>query len=243
MNIYDNPQFFDKYSQMQRSVLGLDGAGEWYLLKQLLPDFKGKRVLDLGCGYGWHCAYAVEHGAVSVTGIDVSEKMLDKAKTINAAQSIEYRCVSIEDYEYPADSYEIVISSLVFHYIESFEDICLKINSCLTDGGDFVFSVEHPIFTADGRQEWIYGENDTPIHWAVDNNFYEGKRNTHFLGEDVEKYHRSLTTYVNCLLNSGFVINGFCEPKPPDEILDLPGMIDELRRPMMLIISAKKLCA
>ena len=60
---YDRERFFEKYSQMDRSRLGLAGAGEWESLEPLLPDFAGKRVLDLGCGYGWHCAYALEHGA------------------------------------------------------------------------------------------------------------------------------------------------------------------------------------
>ena len=54
-NKYDDPIFFQKYSQMSRSQQGLSGAGEWQQLRQLLPDFAGKRVLDLGCGYGWHC--------------------------------------------------------------------------------------------------------------------------------------------------------------------------------------------
>ena len=51
-NKYDNPVFFEKYSQMSRSREGLSGAGEWETLKDLLPDFAGKRVLDLGCGSG-----------------------------------------------------------------------------------------------------------------------------------------------------------------------------------------------
>ena len=54
-NKYDDDVFFNKYKEMNRSVQGLEGAGEWSQLKQLLPDFEGKRVLDLGCGYGWHC--------------------------------------------------------------------------------------------------------------------------------------------------------------------------------------------
>ena len=62
-NSYDNPIFFQKYSQMLRSTQGLEGAGEWRELQKLLPDFAGKRVLDLGCGYGWHCGYAAGHGA------------------------------------------------------------------------------------------------------------------------------------------------------------------------------------
>ena len=51
-NKYDDNIFFQKYSQMSRSQQGLAGAGEWETLRKLLPDFKDKRVLDLGCGYG-----------------------------------------------------------------------------------------------------------------------------------------------------------------------------------------------
>lgn len=45
----------------------------------MLPYFQGKRVLDLGCGFGWHCVYAIEQGAASALGIDISEKMLEEA--------------------------------------------------------------------------------------------------------------------------------------------------------------------
>ena len=47
-NKYDDERFFGQYSQMSRSVQGLRGAGEWHELKKMLPDFNGKRVLDLG---------------------------------------------------------------------------------------------------------------------------------------------------------------------------------------------------
>ena len=54
-NKYDDTVFFQKYSQMDRSVQGLAGAGEWPALQAMLPDFRAKRVLDLGCGFGGFC--------------------------------------------------------------------------------------------------------------------------------------------------------------------------------------------
>ena len=79
-NIYDDPGFFDEYARLERSVHGLDGAPEWPALRALLPDLRGLRVLDLGCGYGWFCRWARESGAARVVGIDVSERMLQRAR-------------------------------------------------------------------------------------------------------------------------------------------------------------------
>ncbi len=240
-NKYDDNRFFNQYSQMSRSVEGLRGAGEWHILQKILPDFTNKKVLDLGCGFGWHCIYAIEHGAKFVTGIDISEKMLEEARKRNTSPFIEYKRMAIEDFDFQPDSYDIVISSLTFHYLESFVDICQKINTCLTIGGSFVFSVEHPIFTAYGTQDWFYDQEGARVHWPVDHYFSEGKRKATFLGEDVIKYHKTLTTYINSLLQTGFEICELIEPQPEITMLNsIPEMKDELRRPMMLIISARK---
>ena len=240
-NKYDDDVFFDKYSNMSRSKNGLEGAGEWHELKKMLPNFKDKRVLDLGCGFGWHCRYAVENGAKSVIGIDISQKMLSEAKNKTKCGNIEYICMPIEDIDFPEESFEVVISSLALHYIKSFEDVLDRVYKCLSTGGDFVFSVEHPIFTAQGPQDWYYDDKGNILHWPVDHYFTEGIRNAKFLGEEVIKYHRTLTTYLNSLIKIGFEITGVVEPKPAENLLNtVSGMLDELRRPMMLLVSARK---
>lgn len=240
-NKYDDKKFFDQYSRMSRSVEGLKGAGEWHALKSMLPGFKGKRVLDLGCGFGWHCQYAVEQGAEFVLGIDISRNMIMGAEKRNSSPRIEYACMAIEDFDFLPASFDIVISSLAFHYLESFEDICKKVNRCLVKGGVFVFSVEHPVFTAYGSQDWYYDEKGNAVHWPVDHYFTEGKRETMFLGETVTKYHRTLTTYISGLFKEGFRITSLIEPEPDAALLEtIPGMTDELRRPMMLLVASVK---
>lgn len=72
--------FLPNTDSFPRSVAGLSAAGEWHELRRMLPDFKGKRVLDIGCGFGWHCIYAAEQGAKEVIGTDISEKMLAVAR-------------------------------------------------------------------------------------------------------------------------------------------------------------------
>ncbi|WP_315120548.1 class I SAM-dependent methyltransferase [uncultured Clostridium sp.] len=240
-NKYDDVSFFNEYKKMARSVNGLKGAGEWHELKKMLPDFTGKRVLDLGCGFGWHCRYAIDQGAKSVTGIDISERMLKEAQKMTTSPLIEYIKSPMEDIDYAPDTFDVAISSLAFHYVESFDDICRKVNNCLSSGGEFVFSVEHPVFTSYGTQDWYYDEQGNSLHWPVDRYFTEGIRKANFLGKEVIKYHKTLTTYINSLIMSGFEITKIVEPKPEESMLkNIPEMQDELRRPMMLLISAKK---
>ena len=74
----------------------------------------------------------------------------------------------------------------------------------------------------------------------MDNYYYEGSREAIFLGEKVIKYHRTLTTYLNTLLQNGFELQHIVEPQPPKEMMDMDGMKDEMRRPMMLLVSAVK---
>lgn len=238
-NKYDNDTFFDKYSEMTRSKKGLEGAGEWSELKKLLPDFSNKRVLDLGCGYGWHCIYAAEHGAEYVLGTDISCKMIETAKSNTISDNVEYQCCAMEDLDL-ADNFDVILSSLAFHYIKDFQPLVEKISRMLVPGGDFIFSVEHPVFTSYGSQDWYYDEDGNILHFPVDNYYYEGKRDAIFLGEHVVKYHRTLTTYLNTLLNNGLEIRKIIEPQPPEDMMEIPGMKDEMRRPMMLLVSANK---
>ena len=98
-NEYDNEAFFTQYARMPRSQGGLEAAGEWHQLKKLFPPLKDQTVLDLGCGYGWHCRYALEQGASRVLGIDLSEKMLTKARELGEAPDLSYRLSDLEGYE------------------------------------------------------------------------------------------------------------------------------------------------
>ena len=106
-NIYDNPDFFDGYSRMRRSVEGLDGAAEWPAMRALLPELTGTRVVDLGCGFGWFCRWARGHGAAEALGIDVSEKMLARARRDTADPAIRCEQADLEGLELPPGSFDL----------------------------------------------------------------------------------------------------------------------------------------
>src|SRR5262245_28822209 len=120
-NIYDDPEFYDSYSRLPRSQQGLEGAPEWPALRALLPDLRGLRVVDLGCGYGWFCRWAREQGASHVFGVDVSEKMLERAHLAGGDAGITYGKADLETLDLAEESFDVVYSSLAFHYVRDLE--------------------------------------------------------------------------------------------------------------------------
>lgn len=237
---YDDERFFHQYAQMSRSREGLSGAGEWSQLKKLFPDVREKRFLDLGCGYGWHCMYAASLGAEQILGIDISARMIEEAVKRNKSEKITYRVCGLEEYDYPAESWDCVISNLTLHYVADLEDVYRKVYCTLRGGGTFLFNIEHPVYTSGVGQDWIRDGEGKTLYWPVDDYFYPGERKTKFLGCEVMKQHHTLTQILNGLLLCGFVLEAVEEAYPSEKMLELPGMKDETRRPMMLLVKARK---
>ena len=83
----------------------------------MLPDMAGRRVVDLGCGFGWFSRWADEHGAASVLGVDVSTKMLERARSETASATVEYQCADLDLVDLEPGSADFVFSSLTLHYV------------------------------------------------------------------------------------------------------------------------------
>ena len=107
--------------------------------------------------------------------------MIETAKEKNNRPKITYRQSAMEDLDLEDGSFDIVLSSLVISLMSKILKAVVK-NSPLADtGGYFTFSVEHPVFTAYGSQDWYYDEEGNILHFPVDNYYYEGSGTPSFL--------------------------------------------------------------
>jgi 2-polyprenyl-3-methyl-5-hydroxy-6-metoxy-1,4-benzoquinol methylase len=111
-NLFDNDEFFRSYKELRERKVNCNVLIEQPAMKELLPDLKGKDVLDLGCGYGCNCRDFIVKGAKSVTGIDISKKMLDVAKTENNLPGIRYLNMDMNDISGIDGKFDLVYSSL-----------------------------------------------------------------------------------------------------------------------------------
>ncbi|MDY7784524.1 class I SAM-dependent methyltransferase [Aeromonas caviae] len=183
-NIYDEPGFFEGYAQLPRSLHGLAGAPEWPALHAMLPDLAGKRVLDLGCGYGWFCRAARDLGAADVVGIDLSAKMLARAAELTRDEAIRYRQGDLDGLALSDEPFDLIYSSLALHYLPEVAPLFAEIHRALVAGGSLVFSVEHPIFTCPQPQGWLV-DAEGRRSWPVNGYQAEGKRVSNWLAEGV----------------------------------------------------------
>ena len=237
-NIYDDPQFFAKYSQLPRQAHGLEGAPEWGAIKAMLPPLQGKRVADLGCGFGWASRWMRENRASSVIGYDLSQNMISRARANTHDDAIDYRIADLNTLELPAHSFDLIYSALTFHYVEDFDRLVGTIHQALVPDGALVFTIEHPIFMAASQPGWIEDDQGRKT-WPVNGYAIEGERRTNWFADGVLKYHRTLGTTLNTLIRNGFQIDRVEEFAPTaDQIEENPGLAEELERPMMLLIAA-----
>jgi SAM-dependent methyltransferase len=241
-NVYDDPAFFAGYSGLERFGAGWDRAMEQPIFLSLLPDPTGRRVLDLGCGVGQLAHHLAGAGAAEVVGLDLSERMLGLARAERAHPRVDYRLGSIEEADFPPERFDLIVSALAFHYVRDYRALVGRIATWLAPGGALVFSTEHPIYTARGSDDgWIVDADGRRQSWAIDHYHDEGAREHTWFVAGVRRYHRTVATLINGLIEAGLAIRRVVEPAPSEEWLrDRPRMSDERRRPMFLLVRADR---
>ncbi len=236
MNIYDNEEFFRSYVKL-REGLNYNDLLETPAMLSLIDDIRGKEILDIGCGFGKTDRTFIELGARRVRGMDISEKMIEKAKAENMAEGIEYSVMPAGRLQDIDGLYDIVYSSLCFHYIEDFGKLISDIHSKLRPGGMLLFSQEHPITTAD----YEGGFSEDSRRYTFSSYQREGTRVSEWFVDGVVTYHRTFSTIITEIVRRGFRIDTVLEPKPSESAIRmLPRIEREYEKPSFLIVKSYK---
>ena len=153
---------------------------------------------------------------------------------------MRYLKADLETLDLPQESFDLAYSSLALHYVQDFGRLIGEVSRALVSGGNFVFSIEHPIYMASMKPGWLT-TGDGGRTWPVDHYAIEGARVTDWLAKGVRKQHRTLGTTLNALIDAGLSVRRVVEWSPtPDEVAARPSLADELERPMMALVAARK---
>ena len=102
---------------------------------------KGKDVLDLGCGGGYHTFHIKELGAKSVVGLDISRDFISEAnKVLKTRPDVGIKFIEADASKMPLFDgiFDVVFSNFVIHYFEDSSEIFKEISRVLKPRGYFV---------------------------------------------------------------------------------------------------------
>jgi ubiquinone/menaquinone biosynthesis C-methylase UbiE len=221
---------------------------------KMLPNIKGLKGLDIGCGEGYNTRIAAEKGAI-LTAIDLSETFIKLAEKIEKDHplGIKYQIASALNLPFPANHFDFIMATMSLMDVADNEKAITEAFRVLKPGGFFQFSISHPFST--GRWKWERDESGRKIALTVNDyfNHIDGEIEEWIFGaapkeitDNMEKFrvprfHHTLADWLNMLIKSGFILEEFCEPHIEDEALkEHPEEYDSLIVPLFLIIRCRK---
>lgn len=240
---------WDKYAEMITSSYGENGDlhREIFLnpaIFALVETVDHKKVLDAGCGEGYLSRIFAKSGA-TVTGVDYAEKMILLAKRKTPEElKITFKKGNCENLSFLQDnSFDLIVSNMVIQDLSNYEMAIHEMYRLLVDEGTFIFSIPHPCFVTPGSG-WVKSDTGEKLFWKVDNYFYEGTYDQIFPIDQDEKFllfHRTLSSYVNTIVRTGFQIEAMIEPKPSSEMLEkYPSFEEDFRCSDFLVFKLRK---
>jgi SAM-dependent methyltransferase len=199
----------------------------------LLPEVRGKWVLDAGCGPGVYSEWLIEHGA-EVCAVDASAKMVELTKRRLKRTTAIWQADLGQPLTFlDSSSFDVVLSPLVLNYIKDWGSTFAEFYRVLRPAGYFVFSVSHPFF------DYTYFKSDSYFETELVGSEWRGFGPVRV---HMPSFRRSLEATLNPLLEAGFRLERILEPKPTAEFKEAdPQSYEELsRQPSFLCIRAKK---
>jgi len=201
---------------------------------EMLPSVEGLVGLDIGCGEGTNTRTAVRRGA-RMTAIDVAPTFLRHARQSEMGEplGIDYIEASGTRLPFADASFDFVMATMSLMDMPRPEQVLFEAFRVLRPGGFFQFSMVHPCFMTRkfgwvrddaGRKiaatvgdYWNRSDGDWVEEWCY--GAAPAEERARFPKFRIPRFTRTLSEWINAVLDAGFVIQRVNEPRPTEETL------------------------
>ena len=201
----------------------------------LCGDVAGTTLLDVGCGSGYFSRAMAERGA-TVTGIDLSPKMIAHAKRLGGGATYEVLSASDLAKRFAPAAFDVATSCMAMQDMPDPAAAFRAVHAVLRPGGRYIFSIDHPCTNMPLRR-WELADSGKKQHLCLDRYFQRGPLTYDWPNRwsypfTTHTFHSTLEDWFAWILDAGFALRGFREPVPTREVLRKhPGLADATRMP------------
>lgn len=222
---------------------------------QMLPDVNGIAGLDIGCGEGYNTRLLAERGA-RMTAIDISAAFLRHARKENENRSLRINTAASDAAALPfrPGSYGFAAAFVSLMDVGRIRAAIGEAHRVLKPGGFLPFSIIHPccdtphrrqLRDADGKVYAVeVGDYFRPVdgdirEWLFSAAPPEARAGLPMLR--TPRFARTLSSWMNLLVEQGFRIERMEEPRPSDEVVaEHPNLQDAQVAAYLLIVRVRK---
>lgn len=210
---------------------------------KLFPNLCGKKVLDIGCGSGHSLKWCGDHGASELWGLDISGKQIDNAKKLLTESGYRHKLINSPmelSCGLPNEHFDIVYSIYAIGWTMDLSLTFSNVASYLKKDGIFIFSWDHPLMHCVDVKD---GNVVLSGCYLKEDCFSYMQR-----GNPVTIINRKMATYINVLVNSGFMVEQLIEEtntetlsRPVEFSSDYYSPFKACKFPLSFIMKARKL--
>jgi ubiquinone/menaquinone biosynthesis C-methylase UbiE len=200
-----------KYISQQKQFFSSRKDRATNAMQKLLPNIKGKIVLDIGCGSGRDIILYESLGAKECWGIDTSKYMIKEAKK-NITHPERAILSNIEKTSFKNKQFDVVAARFSMHYLKNFEKAYKEISRILKPKGVLVMAVDHPI------RELASKKKAYKVQEIIHIGLYHGKVDLKFPTHTVDEYFSP--TFFKYFYLDGFLEDRDYESSNPKKTAD-----------------------
>ncbi len=184
-------------------------------LPTLMGDVSGRRVLDVACGEGVFARLLATHGA-RVVGVDLSPRMVALANESDVHASARITC-HVDDAQtlatLHAADFDGAVCMMALMDIPDLEATCRSVRRVVKPGGWFIVAITHPCFEAPHatwEEEVLHPDAGRVIRSYLEEGLWRSDFSGGVRGK-VGAWHRTLGTYLNTMIATGWMLERFVE--------------------------------
>jgi 2-polyprenyl-3-methyl-5-hydroxy-6-metoxy-1,4-benzoquinol methylase len=220
----------------------------------MLPDVRGARGLDIGCGEGANTRTVARLGA-RLSGIDIAQTFIASAQECERTDplGIEYEVASATDLPFADASFDFATAFMSLMDLAAHEKALSEASRVIRPRGFLQFSIIHPCFSPPDRRP-IHDHNGALVgvelrdyyvrrEWVEEWTFGAAPPDelARWPKFRIACFHRTLSDWVSAIVAAGLVVDGLDEPRPSDDAIARAPRVALMRDvPLFMIVRCRK---